>query len=147
MLLSGSSDTHLRLTDLTTMQGWSTFPEYNTPPSVAPMPASLSLLSTVETSEPKFKCQSCGSNDVQPTSAPRAAHNRHGVLCVHTHLVRTVALGKDLAVSGSYDRSIKVRFLMYPTVRLIVIGLGMGPGDGLPCCRLGRRSYWPHFLC
>jgi len=147
MLLSGSSDTHLRLTDLTTMQGWSTFPEYNTPPSIASMSASLSLLSTTETSEPKFKCQTCGSNDVQPTSAPRAAHNRHGVLCVHTHLVRTVALGKDLAVSGSYDRTIKVCCLQYIPECVSSLSLGVGPGDGCPCCGLGGRPYWSHFLC
>jgi F-box and WD-40 domain protein 1/11 len=41
------------------------------------------------------------------TPVSRAAQS--GVRCIHNDLVRTVALGDDFALSGSYDLSIKVR--------------------------------------
>jgi len=48
-------------------------------------------------------CQVCGSENVH--AAPPGVHGP----CVHSDLVRSVALGQDFVLSGSYDLSIKVR--------------------------------------
>ncbi|KII88226.1 hypothetical protein PLICRDRAFT_110866 [Plicaturopsis crispa FD-325 SS-3] len=83
-VLSGSSDKHLRLFDVVSLQGWSTAPP---PLSGAPV------------------CQACGSATAGNGGAGATAA---GVRCVHGDLVRSVALGEDFIVSGSYDQSIKV---------------------------------------
>ncbi|KAF8891333.1 WD40-repeat-containing domain protein [Infundibulicybe gibba] len=79
-VLSGSSDKHLRLVDITARHGgWG-----------AP---------TAERSV----CQTCGSTTTLPTSTQEME-----VRCMHGDLVRSVALGDELALSGSYDLTIKV---------------------------------------
>ena len=116
VVLSGSSDKHIRLFDMTTMQGWSTSPEYD---GVVPQNNALlsfPLLSGAGSSTNDatgLVCQSCGSSSIgSTTSASRAA--TAGVRCVHNDLVRTVALGEDFALSGSYDLSIKVHWHSEP---------------------------------
>lgn len=93
-VVSGSSDKHLRLFDITTFQGWSTSPEYDGTPSPAPLSAGTVV------------CAACGST-AGAAHPPRPPAQR----CVHADLVRSVALGADFVLSGSYDLSIKVRFL------------------------------------
>ncbi|KAJ7481063.1 WD40 repeat-like protein [Mycena galericulata] len=90
-VVSGSSDKHLRLFDITTFQGWSTSPEYDGTPSPAPLAAGAAV------------CAACGST-AGAAHPPRTPAQR----CVHADLVRSVALGKDFVLSGSYDLSIKV---------------------------------------
>ncbi|KAJ7436220.1 WD40 repeat-like protein [Mycena latifolia] len=90
-VVSGSSDKHLRLFDITTFQGWSTSPEYEVSPPAAPLPAGAAV------------CTACGSTGA-PAQPPRRAAQR----CVHADLVRSVALGEDFVLSGSYDLTIKV---------------------------------------
>ena len=147
VVLSGSSDKHIRLFDMTTVQGWSTSPEYD---GVVPQNNALlsfPLLSGAGSSSNDttgLVCQSCGSSSIgSPTSVSRAT--TAGVRCVHNDLVRTVALGEDFALSGSYDLSIKVRwhsehFFILLLYFVIDLGLfeGLGPKDG----RVGCGSYW-----
>ncbi|KAJ7772931.1 WD40 repeat-like protein [Mycena maculata] len=92
-VVSGSSDKHLRLFDITTFQGWSTSPEYDGTPPPAPLAPGAVV------------CAACGSTaGAGAAHPPRAATQR----CVHADLVRSVALGPDFVLSGSYDLSIKV---------------------------------------
>lgn len=108
-MLSGSSDKHIRLFDVTTLQGWSTSPEYDgiLPASNAILPFSF-LPGNSTGANAGLVCQSCGSGIIESESAQRPAGHRVGVRCVHSDLVRTVALGDDFVLSGSYDLSIKV---------------------------------------
>ena len=85
LLVSGSSDKHLRVFDVTTGMGWTTVPDLH-----APAPA---------------VCHVCGATDGTASDANRAE------MCVHMDLVRSVALGEEFVISGSYDLSIKVRCL------------------------------------
>jgi F-box and WD-40 domain protein 1/11 len=95
-VVSGSSDKHLRLFDITTFQGWSTSPEYDGSPPAAPLaPGSV-------------VCTACGSTAGPLGHNPQRATAQR---CVHTDLVRSVALGPDFVLSGSYDLTIKVRLL------------------------------------
>ncbi|KAF8205528.1 quinon protein alcohol dehydrogenase-like superfamily [Mycena galopus ATCC 62051] len=96
-VVSGSSDKHLRLFDITTFQGWSTSPEYDVgPPPAAPL-APDGVVCTV--------CGSTGAGvAVGRGPGQRAAAQR----CVHSDLVRSVTLGPDFVLSGSYDLTIKV---------------------------------------
>ncbi|KAF8969666.1 F-box/WD repeat-containing protein 11 [Flammula alnicola] len=107
VVLSGSSDKHVRLFDMTTLQGWSTSPEYDgvAPPSNSILP--FPLLAGSSTSSTGLVCQTCGSSSIESTSVPRPSADKNG-RCVHGDLVRTVALGEDFVLSGSYDLSIKV---------------------------------------
>ncbi|KAJ7633052.1 WD40 repeat-like protein [Roridomyces roridus] len=89
-VVSGSSDKHLRLFDITTFQGWSTSPEYEGNPPPAPLAAGPVI------------CATCGSAAVATQVAAQPQR------CVHADLVRSVALGKDFVLSGSYDLSIKI---------------------------------------
>lgn len=125
-LLSGSSDMHLRMFDIASSQGWSTNPEFNSIPSAA-VTTSTSSQSYVQdniamipgqgaapfylhssltrsmSDTPRLDantvvCHACGSHGL----AARREQERH------THLVRSVALGEEFAISGSYDLTIKV---------------------------------------
>lgn len=93
---------------MTTLQGWSTSPEYqyeNNPPSnVDHLP--FPFVSATLTANPsgRLLCQICGSDNVHP--APNRSDTE--TPCTHGDLVRSVALGEDFVVSGSYDLSIKV---------------------------------------
>ncbi|KAJ7685717.1 WD40 repeat-like protein [Mycena polygramma] len=95
-VVSGSSDKHLRLFDITTFQGWSTSPEYDGSPPAAPLPGAPGSV----------VCTACGSTG----AVGRGQHARGTTAqrCVHTDLVRSVALGPDFVLSGSYDLTIKV---------------------------------------
>lgn len=83
LLVSGSSDKHLRVFDATTGQGWTTVPDVH-----AAGPA---------------VCHACGATPGAAGDVDMAE------ACVHTDLVRSVALGEEFVVSGSYDLTIKVR--------------------------------------
>ncbi|KAF5387001.1 hypothetical protein D9615_001570 [Tricholomella constricta] len=104
-ILTGSSDKHLRLVNMANLQqGWSTSPDYrydnNAPPDdddPLRFPSVSSLLSGS-----RLMCHVCGSENVHPV--PPGVQGP----CVHADLVRSVVLGEDLVVSGSYDLSIKV---------------------------------------
>jgi len=109
VVLSGSSDKHIRLFDMTTVQGWSTSPEYDgvVPQINALLPFPLLSGAGSSNDATGLVCQSCGSSSIESTSVSRTGNT--GVRCIHNDLVRTVALGEDFALSGSYDLSIKVR--------------------------------------
>ncbi|KAI0784404.1 WD40-repeat-containing domain protein [Abortiporus biennis] len=92
-VLSGSSDKHLRLLDIVTSQGWSTSPEFDTPPS-----PSEAIAGNV--------CESCGNPTVGPNTVAGLRTPRR--LRAHEDLVRSVALNADFVVSGSYDYTVKV---------------------------------------
>jgi WD40 repeat protein len=112
-VLTGSSDKHLRLIDLTTGRGWSTAPDGDetrgpqppAPPSArvpsAPRHAPPSLLATLTT------CGACGA-DWLPQPVPARERRRAPTVAAHADLVRSVALGRELCVSTSYDLTVKV---------------------------------------
>lgn len=116
IVLSGSSDKHIRLFDMSTSQGWSTSPEYDAllPPAGAPhhhlgMAAGGVALGH---SIAGLICQTCGSSSIACQGSQDGPGGRNGTTrCMHTDLVRTVALGEEFVLSGSYDLSIKVCFL------------------------------------
>ncbi|TFK54634.1 WD40 repeat-like protein [Heliocybe sulcata] len=88
MILSGSSDKHLRFFNIVTSQGWSTSPNLdNTPVEVAGLPSSPQ--------SPTRICDACGN-------VRRRRDNPH------SDLVRSVAFGDEFVVSGSYDSTVKV---------------------------------------
>ena len=110
VVLSGSSDKHLRLFDINTLQGWSTALDYNavTSTSNVNVPFSHPLLPSGSNniSGTALICQACGSNGIASQPVSRTIENCSR--CVHGDLVRSVALGQDFVLSGSYDLSIKV---------------------------------------
>ncbi|KAI0032805.1 quinon protein alcohol dehydrogenase-like superfamily [Vararia minispora EC-137] len=100
VLVTGSSDKHIRLFDLETEQGWSTSAEYD---SQASVPVSApSLNGDASSLEAILLCQNCGSSAGQPCNGVRREE------CAHKELVRTVAMNTDFVVSGSYDHRIKI---------------------------------------
>jgi F-box and WD-40 domain protein 1/11 len=114
-VISGSSDKHLRLFDITTLQGWSTSPDFDNPPSSFLDSMSISSVggSSVGVSSTMI-CHVCGSMAAGPGQGNAAGGEASGsamdrIRCVHADLVRSVALGDEFVLSGSYDLSIKVR--------------------------------------
>ncbi|KAH7889509.1 WD40-repeat-containing domain protein [Phlebopus sp. FC_14] len=133
-LLSGSSDRHVRIFDMSTRHGWSTCPEFDNPPAGQPLnpaltadevsPAEVPLavgrgassfflhsslsqslfqnppIQQAHADSRKRVCSSCGTLVVN--TGPIRGPERH------SHPVRSVALGDEFAVSGSYDWTIKV---------------------------------------
>ncbi|KAG6854577.1 hypothetical protein C0991_004913 [Blastosporella zonata] len=98
-ILTGSSDKHLRLVNVLRLnEGWSTSLDYLYNPSE--LASSADTLNISAGSRPM--CQCCGSENIRIVPS-----NIQGP-CVHADLVRSVALGEDFVVSGSYDLSIKV---------------------------------------
>ncbi|KAH7909854.1 WD40-repeat-containing domain protein [Hygrophoropsis aurantiaca] len=130
-LLSGSSDSHLRMFDVTTSQGWSTCPEFDHPATGSPSQP-VNTGTTTNTGAGGTPSSITGpmsslhlhSSLSQSLSDPaHSGHVQSAVVCSmcraittvsarrqerHTHLVRSVALGDEFAFSGSYDLSIKV---------------------------------------
>ena len=127
-VLTGSSDKHVRLFDMSTLQGWATSPDCDSPTpapflfesssnpvsnTIGESSSSNSAYSDTNTSSvpvvaPGLVCQTCGSDriDLASTSPLGVAMNR--VRSGHRDLVRTVVLGQEFVLSGSYDASIKV---------------------------------------
>ena len=122
VVLSGSSDKHLRVFDITSFGGWGTAAEFDGSQGLAPLPFLASTSS--ETAESPVVndvlCPACGTNvHVHPpsssssTTAPTLSHPPPQRV-IHGDLVRSVALGDEFVVSGSYDLTIKVRPTLYP---------------------------------
>jgi hypothetical protein len=88
-VLSGSSDKHMKLMDLSSGLGWCTSPEPDPEGNTDPAP----ILS-------RQPCAACGGTPPLP-KAP--AHQP-----THSDLVRSVALNDSFVVSGSYDHTVKV---------------------------------------
>ncbi|KAH9966532.1 WD40-repeat-containing domain protein [Russula dissimulans] len=113
IVLSGSSDKHIRLFNLESTLGWSTSSEFDAQAAV-PLPvAPLLDEDSGEENSPLAVCHNCGANvgivDPTPnraTSSERPQKSRQQ--CAHGDLVRNVALGADFVVSGSYDFGVKV---------------------------------------
>ncbi|KAG5650497.1 hypothetical protein H0H81_012053, partial [Sphagnurus paluster] len=105
-ILTGSSDKHLRLVNMTDLkQGWSTSSDYLHDNTLSPADDDDGLpFPSVHSILPgsRLMCHVCGSDNVHPV--PPGVQGP----CVHADLVRSVVLGEDLVVSGSYDLSIKV---------------------------------------
>ncbi|KZT27333.1 WD40 repeat-like protein [Neolentinus lepideus HHB14362 ss-1] len=88
MVLSGSSDKHLRFFNIVSGQGWSTSPDLDsTPVSLTGLPSSPQSATRM--------CEACGT-------VRRRRENPHN------DLVRSVAFGDEFVVSGSYDSTVKV---------------------------------------
>ena len=115
-VISGSSDKHLRLFDITTPQGWSTSPDFDNPPPSFLDSMSITSVggSSAGVVSSTMICHVCGSMTAGPGQS-NAAGSGSGLVgtdrirCVHADLVRSVALGEEFVLSGSYDLSIKVR--------------------------------------
>lgn len=114
LVLSGSSDKHIRLVNLNTGEGWSTSHEFDSPealgsteevggdedfvtPATAPTCGSCGTAVTLANSR-----EMLGEATSRARSAVRYA-NAHG------DLVRSVVMGDHWVASGSYDSTVKVR--------------------------------------
>lgn len=113
IVLSGSSDKHIRLFNLESTIGWSTSSEFD-PQATVPLPGPPTLdEDSGEENAPLAVCQNCGVNVsvVDPTPSRGLSNERphkSRQQCAHGDLVRNVALNADLVVSGSYDFSVKI---------------------------------------
>ncbi|KAI9460025.1 WD40 repeat-like protein [Russula earlei] len=113
IVLSGSSDKHIRLFNLESTLGWSTSSEFDVQAAV-PLPVAPFLdQDSCEENSTLAVCHNCGVNVgiVDPTtntatSSERPRKSRQQ--CAHSDLVRNVALSANFVVSGSYDFSVKV---------------------------------------
>lgn len=137
-VLSGSSDKHLRLLDISTSQGWSTSREID----------KSSGTSAVTTSG---ICQACGSNASVLTTGENARFG--GRQRAHEDLVRSVALNSDFVISGSYDYTVKVSpgmtvvciCLVYLILFILSIP-GLGPQNWSASSRSLWGTQWQNFL-
>lgn len=117
LLVSGSSDKHLRVFDVTSAQGWTTVPH-------AAAPDALQVV-----------CHACGASGVVGAAGEETIAGG-GEGCAHTDLVRSVALGEEFVVSGSYDLSIKVCLSFFPSCR------GWLTRGDVGRCGIARRASW-----
>lgn len=100
-VLSGSSDKQIRMFNTELARGWSTAPEFHDP---LPLPSSL-------LSGDGGRCEACGAVERSSSTACDQRQRRRASVkaCeAHVDLVRSVALGPEFVVSGSYDQSVKV---------------------------------------
>lgn len=112
-VLSGSSDKHLRLIDISTGRGWSTSPEMD------------------ETSPSQFAqgniCKTCGSVPQPGRTVQQKTHE---------DLVRSVVLNSDFVVSGSYDHTVKASDgILSVTLHILIAverSIGLGSTYGCP---------------
>ena len=111
MILSGSSDKHIRVFDCRTMQGWSTSSEFDSSASVPLSSLAIPISEEDASAEgvPVTMCQNCGgavavkdATGGSPQVAETGRLSRQQ--CGHVNLVRSVAMGTDFVVSGSYVR-------------------------------------------
>ncbi|KZV88306.1 WD40 repeat-like protein [Exidia glandulosa HHB12029] len=94
LVLTGSSDKHLRLFNIANpLGGWSTSSE------LVPRTAPVAPLCPT--------CEKCGADASSPKSA-RSRWSRRKEREMHSELVRSVALGDDMCISGSYDGTVKI---------------------------------------
>ncbi|KAH8117113.1 WD40 repeat-like protein [Phellopilus nigrolimitatus] len=104
LVLSGSSDKHIRLFDIEKRRGWSTAPEFHDPLPGRGMGREAGGDCAI--------CEACGSVFGQGGErryvGPLSRRASVTVSETHHDLVRSVALGPDFVLSGSYDQSIKV---------------------------------------
>jgi WD40 repeat protein len=123
-ILTGSSDKHVRLLDITACTGWMTAPDAeDTLPSPIAAPATARVPSAPVPAEgPSVietltKCGVCGAEKpARPPatgSGPNSGNTERRSRArreprTHLDLVRSVRLGEDFAVSASYDCSLKV---------------------------------------
>ena len=119
--------------DLTTLQGWSTCLEYDHPPPVEPF--AFPLLDDASVSAGAV-CPTCGS----------ALHveglGRVEATCVHGGLVRSVAMGEELVLSGSYDLSIKVCVIDCWILLLLTCLSRYGIGKPESCLPISPEVIW-----
>lgn len=120
IILSGSSDKHLRLFDMTTLQGWSTSLDYKAVASTGNVSLPFPLLYSGSNNIPGvgLVCQACGSNSIT-SQAVSLMDTEDRSRCAHEDMVRSVALGQDFVLSGSYDLSIKVGPFANPLFNLL----------------------------
>ena len=145
-VLSGSSDKHLRLFDITTLHGWSTSPESEMSRTAAAYP--------FYDDGPPATCRTCGfstgGSGVHRIGGGSGRVSEEGgdgtAGTVHGDLVRSVALGEDFALSGSYDLSIKVRRSRLANTGLLIRVQGLGSPNGCAHCRPDRRSHGADIL-
>lgn len=132
-ILSGSSDTHLRLFNVLTSHGWCTSP-YFEPYARTPTPSTI--------------CQTCGGEGTCPDMNAMRQRNAKAMQA-HRGLVRSVALGDQYVLSGSYDQTIKV--YMFGAVaclqRADVPSQGVGPCDGRAHCRFDGGAQRQDLQC
>ena len=154
MVLSGSSDKHIRLFNLESTLGWSTSSEFDAQAAV-PLPAMpVPAEDFNEENTPLAVCQNCGVNvnivDSTPsraTSGKRTHRSREQG--AHGDLVRNVALSADFVVSGSYDFGVKV--WDRKTGRLVADLVGGHAGRifsvGFDCTKVGAAKSPSCLLC
>lgn len=119
-ILSGSSDKHIRLIDITTGKGWSTSKELDamsSPDGSTTPEADPELVTCVDEEyvSPSISgmCKTCGRG-VLSVGARRTIPGQAGMLRLkrhtnaHTGLVRSVCMNEEWVVSGSYDSTVKV---------------------------------------
>ncbi|KAG8217694.1 WD40 repeat-like protein [Butyriboletus roseoflavus] len=128
-ILSGSSDRHVRMFNMRTKRGWSTCPEFDNPTAGQPLNplvmAQEGLDGEMAASGGTFFLHSSLSQSFQ--QAQQSSHVSEGEIKIcsvcgarvastgtvrgperHSHPVRSVAVGDEFAVSGSYDCTVKV---------------------------------------
>ncbi|THH05028.1 hypothetical protein EW145_g5101 [Phellinidium pouzarii] len=98
VVLSGSSDRHLRLYDIDARRGWSTAAEFHDP---------LPVRGAGLGDEGCPVCETCGGT-VPERKCAGSRRTSVAASEMHSDLVRSVAIGSDFVLSGSYDQSIKV---------------------------------------
>ncbi|KAA1469223.1 WD40 repeat-like protein [Dentipellis sp. KUC8613] len=114
-VVTGSSDRNIRLFDLLLSKSWCTAPQFDSD-TVGPPRTTDAFIADEEEdfdNPPLVVCDSCGSavaSDVRApaSSPPPVAERKPRHYSAHGDLVRSVGMGDNFVVSGSYDTSVKV---------------------------------------